>query len=159
MKQNLNIEDTFIPAYQLAQFRELVSDLFQCCQERTQYQSEKFELPDAEIRCLLLFGGERYLTAKGIAYRLNVVKSRVTKIVDGLVHKDLVQRVRDPEDSRITLISLTHDGQEKMKSIRKFIDSVHVETLRQMTTDQRKTVLPSLDLLRSSMKAVKEMMV
>jgi len=159
MKQNLNIEDTDIPAYQLAQFRELVSDLFQCCQERTQYQSEKFELPDAEIRCLLLFGGERYLTAKGIAYRLNVVKSRVTKIVDGLVHKDLVQRVRDPEDSRITLLSLTHDGQEKMKSIRKFIDYVHVETLRQMTTDQRKTVLPSLDLLRSSMKAVKELMV
>ncbi len=124
-----------------------------------QYQSEKFQLPDAEIRCLLLFGGARYLTSKEIAYKLNVVKSRVTKIVDGLVHKKLVQRVGDPEDSRVTLLSLTHKGQKKMNSIKEFLDYVHLETLLQLTTDQRKTVLSNLDLLRSSMKAVKELMV
>ncbi len=124
-----------------------------------QYQSEKFQLPDAEIRCLLLFGEDRYLTSKGIAYKLNVVKSRVTKIVDGLVHKKLVQRVRDPEDSRITLLSLTSEGQKKVNSIVKFLDYVHLETLRQLTANQRKAVLSNLDLLRSSMKAVKELMV
>ncbi|MEJ2101147.1 MAG: hypothetical protein P8X68_14400 [Desulfobacterales bacterium] len=65
-----------------------------------QYQCDRFELPDAEFRCLMLFGEERYLTAKGIAHKMNVVKSRVSiahkmnvvksrvsKIVDGLIKK------------------------------------------------------------------------
>ena len=159
MKENLDRTGQEIPDYQLAQFQLLVSELFRCCQERMQYQSEKFQLPDAEIRCLLLFGEDRYLTSKGIAYKLNVVKSRVTKIVDGLVHKNLVQRIRDPEDSRVTLLSLTLEGQKKVNSITEFLEYVHQETLRQMTVDQRKAVLSSLDLLRSSMKAVKELMV
>ena len=57
-----------------------------------QYQCERFGLPDAEFRCLVLFGEERYLTAKGIAFKMNVVKSRVSKIVEGLLKKKLIQR-------------------------------------------------------------------
>ncbi len=159
MKDNSRTNEADIPDYQLTQFESLISDLFRCCQERAQYQSEKFQLPDAEIRCLLLFGKSRYLTSKRIAYKLNVVKSRVTKIVDGLVEKKFLKRVKDPEDSRITLLSLTPEGQKRMDTIREFLNYVHRETLRQFTSDQRKTVLEDLHLLRSSMLAVKELMV
>jgi DNA-binding MarR family transcriptional regulator len=76
-----------ISGYQLDKFQELIAKLFQCCQERMQYQCDRFQLPDAEFRCLLLFGDERYLTAKSIAHRMNVVKSRVSKIIDGLIRK------------------------------------------------------------------------
>ena len=62
-----------ISGYQIQQFQALVTKLFQCCQERSQYQCERFQLPDAELRCLILFGEERYLTSKGIAYKMNVV--------------------------------------------------------------------------------------
>ena len=99
--------------------------LFQCCQERMQYQCERFGLPDAEFRCLMLFGTERYLTAKGIAHKMNVVKSRVSKIVDGLIKKKLIQRIKDPEDSRISLLSLSADGQEKINNINKFLQNIH----------------------------------
>lgn len=159
MKKILGDTKQEIPDYQLAQFQLLVSELFRCCQERMQYQSEKFQLPDAEIRCLLLFGDDRYLTSKGIAYKMNVVKSRVTKIVDGLVQKKMVQRVKDPEDSRVTLLGLTSEGQKKINFIKEFLDYVHLEIMRQLTPEQRKTVLSNLDLLSSSMKAVKELMV
>ena len=74
-----------VSEYQLLQFQELIAKLFQCCQERMQYQCERFDLPDAELRCLGLFGQERYLTAKGIAQKMDVVKSRVSKIIDGLI--------------------------------------------------------------------------
>ena len=148
-----------IPDYQLKQFQELIMRLFQCCQERMQYQCERFGLPDAEFRCLMLFGKERYLTAKGIAYKMNVVKSRVSKIVDGLIRKKLIQRIKDPEDSRISLLSLSADGQEKVNNINKFLQNIHYEVLLQMAPDQRKTVLTNLDILKASMEAVKEMMV
>jgi DNA-binding MarR family transcriptional regulator len=147
---------TNIPVHQAEQFRDLVLRLFQCCQERMQYQCERFGLPDAEIRCLLLFGEERYLTAKGIAYKLNVVKSRVTKIVEGLIRKKLLQKVPDPEDSRVVLLSLTPEGQAKLKEINRFTIDFNSQVLRTIHPDQRGDLLNNLELLRISMESAND---
>lgn len=143
---------------QLRQFQETMLKLLQCCQERLRYQSEKFELPDAELRCLMLFEGERYLTAKGIAGKMCVVKSRVTKVIDGLIKKGLIQKVADPEDSRVSLLSFTSDGQKKLGEIREFNDLIHEEVLVNMEPTQRKVMLMNLDMLKASMESVKDLM-
>jgi DNA-binding MarR family transcriptional regulator len=148
-----------VSAYQLDKFQELIARLFQCCQERMQYQCERFQLPDAEFRCLGLFGEERYLTSKSIAHRMNVVKSRVSKIIDGLIKKKLIQRIKDPEDSRVQLLSLTAEGQKKINEINGFLEDVYSEVLSGMAPDQRQAMLTNLDILKASMEAVKEMMV
>jgi DNA-binding MarR family transcriptional regulator len=148
-----------VSAYQLGKFQKLIAKLFQCCQERMQYQCDRFQLPDAEFRCLLLFGDERYLTAKSIAHKMNVVKSRVSKIIDGLIKKNLIQGIVDPEDSRVKLLSLTSQGQKKLNDIRQFMEDVHGQVLSQMAPDQRKAMLTNLDILEASMEAVKDMMV
>ena len=159
MNDNVNKPSETIPGYQVNQFQGLIAKLFQCCQERMQYQSDRFKLPDAELRCLQLFANERYQTPKGIAHKMNVVKSRVTKIIDGMVRRKLIQRVKDPEDSRITLLSLTPKGQDKLNEINDFLESIHLEVLSQMAPEQRKTVLTNLEVLKASMEAVKELMV
>jgi len=151
--------DTEVSAYQLGKFQKLIAKLFQCCQERMQYQCDRFQLPDAEFRCLVLFGDERYLTAKSIAHKMNVVKSRVSKIIDGLIKKNLIQGIADPEDSRVKLLSLTSAGQKKLNEIKQFMQDVHGQVLSQMAPDQRKAVLTNLDILKASMEAVKDMMV
>jgi len=151
--------DTEVSAYQLGKFQKLITKLFQCCQERMQYQCDRFQLPDAEFRCLVLFGDERYLTAKSIAHKMNVVKSRVSKIIDGLIKKNLIQGIADPEDSRVKLLSLTSAGQKKLNEIKQFMQDVHGQVLSQMAPDQRKAVLTNLDILEASMEAVKDMMV
>ena len=147
-----------VSEHQLQQFQGLMTRLFQCCQERMQYQSERFEIPDAELRCLLLFQDERYLTSKGIAHKMRVVKSRVSKIINNLIKKQLIQKIKDPEDSRINLFSLTPLGQSKLEEINLFLRSIHHETLQQMAPEQRTTMLTNLDLLRASLEAVKEFM-
>ncbi len=149
---------TQISDFQLEQFKGLINKLYMCCQERMQYQSERFQLPDAEIRCLLLFGEERYLTPKGIAYKMNLVKSRVSRIIDGLIRKQLIQRIKDPGDSRVSLLSLTPQGQKKLDDINGFLEEVHLGVLMQMAPDQRKAVLTNLEILKASMEAIKEMM-
>lgn len=159
MNQYASYENQEISDYQLMQFQELIAKLYQCCQERMQYQCDRFQLPDAELRCLLLFGGERYLTAKGIAHKMNVVKSRVSIIIDGLLKKKLIQSIKDPEDSRVNLLSLTPDGQKKLYEINDFLKKVHFEVLSQMAPDQRKAMLTNLDILKASMEAVKDMLV
>jgi DNA-binding MarR family transcriptional regulator len=155
-KGNYNVG---VSEYQLNKFQELITKLFQCCQERMQYQCERFQLPDAELRCLGLFGKERYLTAKNIALRMNVVKSRVSKIIDGLIKKNLIQCINDPEDSRIKLLSLTPEGQKKINEINDFTGGVYSQVLSQMAPDQRQAMLTNLDILKASMEAVKELMV
>lgn len=147
-----------IPVYQLEQFQELIAKLFQCCQERIQYQCDRFDLPDAELRCLLLFKQERYLTASGIALKMNVVKSRVTKILEGLVKKGLIQKIKDPEDNRVTLLSLTTTGQKKIAEIDGFLKEVHQTVLNRVLPDQRTGLLANLELLKTAMQSVKDMM-
>lgn len=142
-----------IPEGQVQRFQELIYKLYQCCQDRMQSQSERFELPDAELRCLRLFGQERYLTSKGISHQMGVVKSRVTKIIEGLVNKGFIQRLKDPEDSRITLLSLTAQGQKKLTLINQYVASVNLGILSLMTPEQRNTLLAHLEVLQVSMKA------
>jgi DNA-binding MarR family transcriptional regulator len=145
-----------IPIQQVRQFRDLVQRMFLCCQERMHHQCEKFKIPDAEIRCLMLFGADRYLTAKGISNKLDVVKSRVTRIVDGLIQKRLIQKVQDPEDSRVVLLSLTSSGQKILNEINDYMHDLHTQVLTQIPSDQRSVFLNNLEMLRLCMETVNE---
>ena len=148
-----------IPDRQIAQFQELITKLYQCCQDRMRYQSERFKLPDAELRCLMLFGEEKYLTPKGIAVKMNLVKSRISKLIAGLNEKGLIQKIADPEDSRTTLLRLTSEGQIKLNEINNFLNETHQEVLSQMEPEQRLTMMTNLELLKASMESIKELMV
>ena len=107
----------------------------------------------------MLFDGERYLTVKRIAQRLEVAKSRVTVIIQGLIDKGLVDRTEDPQDSRIKLISLTSLGIKKSQEITDFKISLHKKILTHMVPEERKSIISYLEILRSTMEAVKETMV
>ena len=155
---SMNYSDKKISQFQVKEFQDLIAALFQCCQERMQYQSERFALPDAELRCLMLFGEEKYLTPKGIARKMNVVKSRVSKILLGLEKRNLIYRIKDPEDSRGYILRLTSAGNKKLQKIHGFHDRIHHEVLAQMQPEQRKTLLNNLDLLKACMEAGKDLM-
>jgi DNA-binding MarR family transcriptional regulator len=145
--------------YQTFRLKSLVEEIQKCCEYKQLYESKKFGLPAAELKCLMLFDGERYLTVKRIAQRLEVAKSRVTVIIQGLIDKRLVDRIEDPQDSRIKLISLTALGIKKSQEITDFKISFHKKILTHMVPEERKRIISYLEILRSTMEAVKETMV
>ncbi len=145
-----------ITLYQASRLKNLIEEISSCCQERVLLQSKRFDLVPAELRSLLLFKNERYLTVTALAQKLEVAKSRVTKILEGLLKKKMVQRIDDPEDARIKLISLTPAGQKKAKEIDEFMAGIHHHLVLTLKPEDRKSVLSSLELLRSSMEVVKE---
>jgi DNA-binding MarR family transcriptional regulator len=145
--------------YQSQKLQDLIEEVVQCCKERTSFLSKKFHIPEAELRCLLLFGEERYLTAKGISQKLDVAKSRVTKIINGLVQKRLVESIDDPKDARIKLIGLTSKGQKKYRELSDITKDLHQKLLLEFEPEQRKMVISCLEILRASMEAVKNQMV
>ncbi len=141
--------------YQTRRLQDLIEEILLCCKQRTSYLSKKFNIPEAELRCLMLFVDERYLTPKGISKKLEVAKSRVTKIINGLNRKGLVETIDDPKDARIKLIGLTQKGQRKSKEIGIIITDLHQKLLLEFKPEQRKMVLSCLEVLRSSMEAAK----
>jgi DNA-binding MarR family transcriptional regulator len=145
--------------YQTLRLQNLINEIVQCCEDRKIYESQKFGIPYAELKCLRLFNGERYLTVKGIAQNLDVAKSRVTKLVNGLVKKGLVEAIDDPKDGRIKLINLTPNGQRISEEVDAFHQNLHRKILSQFGPDERKNMLSYLELLHSSMEAVKAQLV
>ena len=145
--------------YQTMRLRDIIAEIVQCCDDRKLYESRKFGLPYSELKCLMLFLGERYLTVKGIAEKLDVAKSRVTTILDRLIEKRFVERIVDPKDARVKLISLTPKGKKKAEQLKDHQRKIHGRLLLEMNNEERKNVLSHLELLRTAMEAVKEQMV
>jgi len=145
--------------YQTTTLQDLIKEIVKCCEGRKLYESHKFGLPYAELNCLMQFNGERYLTVNGISQKLDVAKSRVTKIVNGLVEKGMAEQINDPKDARIKLISLTPNGKRKTEEVTSFLKDIHQKILMQLEDEERKNVLSYLQLLRSAMEAVKVQMV
>ena len=141
--------------YQTRRLQDLIKEIVKCCEDRKLYESQKFDLPHAEINCLMQFNGERYLTVKGISHKLEVAKSRVTIIINGLSEKGMVEQIHDPKDARIKLISLTAKGKKKADEIVAFLRGLHQKILTQMQPEERKNILSYLQMLRSAMEAVK----
>jgi DNA-binding MarR family transcriptional regulator len=159
MKNNKAESADILLDYQTQRLQNLIEEVVQCCKERTAYLSEKFDMPEAELRCLMLFGDERYLTSKGIAQKLDVAKSRVTKIINGLMKKELVESTDDPKDARIKLIGLTQEGQRKSREISGLVMDLHQKLLLEFEPEQRKMVISCLEVLRTNMEAIKQQLV
>ena len=141
--------------YQANKLQELIGELHNCCKERYTTEAKAFRLPQAELKCLMLFDGHKYLTGIEIAGLLEVAKSRATVIIENLENKGLVQRAPDPNDARVKLINLTPSGQRKVREIEEFMFSLHQQLLGQIDPAQRTGVITALETLRSSMEAVK----
>ena len=145
--------------YQTDRIKLLIAEMVECCEDRKFYESQKFDLPYAEIKCLMLFNGEHYLTVKDMAQKLDVAKSRVTKLVKNLMNKELLQQINDPMDARVRLISLTSNGSKLAREIATFQTDIHQQLLLKMEPTERKNALVYLETLRSAMEEVKEKLV
>ncbi len=155
LSENSAEERDHLLEYQTQRLQALITEMVQCCHERMERQSKAFDLPQAELKCLMLFGDERYLTVKGIALKLDVAKSRVTKILEGMEKRGLITRRDDPQDARIRLISLTPEGRRKSEAVAAFMRDTHRRILEQMDPEERKGVFNSLETLRAAMEVVK----
>jgi len=136
--------------------QQVVNAIVKCCEDRRIYENQKFGLPYTEIRCLMLFQDEDYLTVNEIAYRLDVAKSRGTKLVRGLLDKGMVERAEDPGDNRVKRISPTEEGRKKIREVEAFHKEIHKEILSQFDAGDRSEVLTTLESLHNCMETVKQ---
>jgi DNA-binding MarR family transcriptional regulator len=136
--------------------QELINEVQRCCEDKRLYESRKFGIPYSEIKILMLFRSDKYLTVKSVADRLDVAKSRITRLVNSMHEKGLIDRRDDPGDARVKLLSITDKGEKIASRVQTFQSEIQAEILGRLEPDERFKVLSGLELLRSAMQEVKE---
>jgi DNA-binding MarR family transcriptional regulator len=83
----------------------------------------------------------------GLAARLGLDKSTVSRTVDELVRMGLVSRVTDPSDRRYSLLSMTPAGHRKANVIHRINDEIIRKTFGLIPRARQRAVLESFRML------------
>lgn len=82
--------------------------------------------------------------------RLGRHHSQMTRLIRHLEGEGLIDRRPDPDDARATLVSLTPGGTRHVRFLRKTMATAVENLVTQLSTDDRKALLNSLELLATA---------
>jgi len=130
LKRRLDL-DRFVP-YRLSVLTNQVSNAI-----ARQY-SDRFGLTIPQWRTMAVLGGTPGLSARDVAERTAMDKVQVSRAVESLMRARRVQRQADPQDGRITRLSLTAKGRaiyDEVVPLALHLEDVLLSTL---TVDERR---------------------
>jgi DNA-binding MarR family transcriptional regulator len=130
---------------------ELTYRLLEHCQEKQEYIAGKLNVSVSEFKCLRSFRDATILSVKAIAERMSLTSSRLTRIIDGLVEKNLVTRSINTEDRRLMDIELTPEGRNLAQQLNRDYSGVHEQILSNLPPESRRAVIQALEDLAYAM--------
>ena len=131
---------------------DLTFQLLSQCLEKEHRLAEHHGLTQAEFRCLRLFGTTDCLNNKQIAERMGLSPSRLTRIVDGLVKKQYMERAIEPNDRRNMRVTLSHKGVHIVKQLNNDYVNIHKEILNDIDEEQHEPLITAMDHFLSALK-------
>ncbi|RLC48856.1 MAG: hypothetical protein DRI23_10040 [Candidatus Cloacimonadota bacterium] len=130
----------------------LTFSLLANCQEKEIRLAELHNLTQAEFRCLRLFGTDENLNNKQIAERMKLSPSRLTRIIDGLVIKEYINREIDPSDRRNMRVTLSRKGRQLVRQLNKAYIDIHNEILEDIDISQHEQLITAMDHLLTALE-------
>ena len=127
-----------------ATLANLTFNLLANCQEKEIHLAELHGLTQAEFRCLRLFGSDESLNNKTIAERMSLSPSRLTRIIDGLVKKEYINREIDPNDRRNMRVALSNKGKSLVNQLNKAYVDIHQEILQDIDPSQHEQLITAM---------------
>lgn len=105
---------------------------------------EQLGITSAQAYALLALPEEASLTMNNLSETMGLANSTMTRTVDQLIIKKLVEREPDPDDRRVVRIRLTANGRETQRSVKSAFQDFFEQALREIPAEDRETVLLSL---------------
>ncbi len=136
------------PTLTRSQKDRLTSDLRLVCMRisrRVRFESTADLAPHQFSVLIRLEDGPR--TPKEVAEIERVSAPSMTRTVNGLVERGLVDRADDPTDGRQVILSLTAEGRRKVKETRRRRDQWLATRLEHLTDDERSLLVEATALL------------
>ncbi|WP_192034382.1 MarR family winged helix-turn-helix transcriptional regulator [Halomonas sp. YLGW01] len=110
-------------------------------QLRANIRQHQISLPITHIRVLKGVGRIPDCTAMAIVQRMGQDKSRVTRVLNDLMHEGLIERSDNPSDRRSQLLTPTDTGLEMLEKIAALEDEAATCLTGQLSTDELETFL------------------
>lgn len=101
----------------------------------------------AQCLVLLEIDDQERLTVGQLASRLRLDDSTLSRTIDGLVRRGLLERTRDDEDRRIVWARLTQQGTTAAAAIHEQNDALYRGILRRIPSAKRATVVRNFAVL------------
>lgn len=145
-----NVQHQSLKAEKLA---DLTFELVDRCHEKQQIIAGAVGLTVAEFKVLRAFGAESRLTGVALSERVGLSGGRMTRILDGLVSKDLVQRKIGAKDRRTMEILLTDEGKRITRELRQSYINTHVDIMGFLPEGADESVILAMEKLRDAMRS------
>lgn len=128
--------------YQTAEsLADLTFKLLAKCQAKEEQLAKQRGLFYAEFKCLRVFGSDKSLICKEIGTRMNLSRSRITRILDGLVKKGYVNRTLDPSDRRNMKVTLSRRGKLLKAKLDRGLTDIHYEILKDIDVSKHRSLI------------------
>ena len=101
----------------------------------------------AQCLVLLEIDENDRLTMGQLASRLRLDNSTLSRTIDGLVSRGLVERLREDRDRRVVWIRLSEEGAKACESIHDENDALYGKIFDKIPTTQQKAVVRSFEIL------------
>jgi DNA-binding MarR family transcriptional regulator len=119
------------------------------CKDRI--PEELSDIGEAQFWLLFLLA-EEDLTMSELARRMQVTPPTVSRMVDSLAGKGLVERRQDTEDRRITWLSLSDRGSEVNRELDRVFQGAVTEFMRPLDEAQLRSVVLAMDVLQGLLR-------
>lgn len=105
----------------------------------------------AQCHTILELGEQSRTTIGELAKSMGLDKSTLSRTIDNLVKKGLVNRVPNPSDRRYTLINLTKEGESTRKQINSTNDAYFEQIFKAIPKGEHDKIIQSFELLVEAM--------
>jgi DNA-binding MarR family transcriptional regulator len=129
---------------------DLTYELLENCQIKIERTAHKLNLTVAEFKLLRSIQDGEKLSAGGLAKRLGLSGSRITRIIDGLVKKGMVRKDVGGKDRRVVDVQLTPFGMETRDQLKEMYVSVHRDIIDLLPSDAGESVMLAMEKLREA---------
>jgi len=131
---------------------DLTFRLLDQCQAKQEKIAENLGLTVAEFRILRAFEGSRTLPMGELTRRAELSSSRMTRILDGMVRKEIVTRQAAADDRRVIDVMLTERGLAIQRMLSDRHVRTHEEILHHLPPGTGPSVIVALEKLGEALK-------
>lgn len=132
---------------------ESIKEVFVLLDDGDRRCLQQYDLTPTQFYALHWSNSTNGKTLGEVSERLLCTPSNVTRVVDLLVRRGLLQRERDSEDRRVVRVSLTPAGQQLYDQVsRTYIDSI-LERIGALSDQEHATLQELLGTLKSSLQS------
>jgi len=104
---------------------------------------------------IVLSQSKNPLTMSELSAELNVPMSTATRIADGLVRGDMVERVNDPSDRRVVRVGMSRSGRELYETGMTYNKQRIAKLLKDFSSDEQTQLLNLMNKLFDSLLSEK----